>query len=260
MDNGKESLKTSPKKKRDHPEDPINIDRWLVSYADFITLLFTFFVMMYAVSALNQGKYRTISHAIVDTFLHRTPRQRVHVILSLNPSRSGREAPVPPILLKQALQLLQKESSTSGRMAVVEIARSLRLRIQAGALFRKGQARIRPGIRPFLEKFALTLARTHQSFRVEGHTDNIPVRGHYPSNWALSGARAVNVLSFLLASAPIDPSLASTVAFGSARPLVPNDTPEHRRQNRRVEIVILKPKTSSPLPSSPVPPFPSPKI
>ena len=68
MDNGKESPKPSPKKKRDHPEDPINVDRWLVSYADFITLLFTFFVMMYAVSALNQGKYRTISHAIVDTF------------------------------------------------------------------------------------------------------------------------------------------------------------------------------------------------
>lgn len=260
MDNEKESPKPSPKKKRDHPEDPINVDRWLVSYADFITLLFTFFVMMYAVSALNQGKYRTISHAIVDTFLHRTPRQRDHVVLSPNPSRSGREAPVPPILLKQALQLLRKETPTSGRMAVVETARSLRLRIQAGALFREGQARIRPGIRPFLEKLARILARTHRSFRMEGHTDNIPIRGRYPSNWALSGARAVNVLSFLLASAPIDPRLASTVAFGSSRPLVPNDTPDHRRQNRRVEIVILKPKTSVSPPSSPGLPFPSPKI
>ena len=246
----KEKVSSKPRRKRARPEDPVNIDRWLVSYADFITLLFTFFVMMYAVSALNEGKYRTISHAIVATFLHRTLRQRPHAVVSPNRNRSGLQARVPPVLLRQSLQLLQKESPSSGNMAVVESARSIRLRIAAGALFRKGHAGIRIGIRPFLLKLARLLSREHRPFRVEGHTDNLPIHGRYPNNWALSGARAVNVLSFLLKSAPIDPRLSSAVAFGATRPVVPNDTPEHRRQNRRVEVVILKP--TAPVSHSPV--------
>ena len=202
--------------------------------------------MMYAVSALNEGRYRTISHAIVATFRHRTVTQRPHVVISPNRSRSGFKAKVPPVLLKQSLQLLEEESPSKGTMAVVESARSVRLRIAAHTLFREGHARIRDSIRPYLGHLARLLSRETRPFRVEGHTDNLPIHGRYRTNWALSAARSVNVLSFLLGSAPIDPRKASAVAYGSTHPLVPNDTPEHRRQNRRVEIVILKSTRDSP--------------
>ena len=240
--------------------DPLNLDRWLVSYADFITLLFTFFVMMYAVSAVNEGQYRTISHAIVATFLHRAPEGRLHVILSPDRNRSGLASPRPPVVLTKALELLRQKSPSSGEMNVVETSRSVRVRIQSGFLFREGQARIRREARPMLAKIARLLAARHRSIRVEGHTDNLPVRGLYRNNWALSGARSVNVLSFLLSSAPLDPRRTSTVAFGSSRPLVPNDTRDHRRQNRRVEIVILKRAATHPKNTNLQSPYPDPKI
>ncbi|MDA8149698.1 MAG: flagellar motor protein MotB [Nitrospiraceae bacterium] len=220
--------------------DPINLDRWLVSYADFITLLFTFFVMMYAVSSLNEGKYRTISHAIVATFRHREPRARLHVLFSPNHSQSGLATSKTSIVLTRALESLTRTASSPKDISVVETFRHLRVRIQAGFLFREGRAHLRKTSRPVLAALARLLATSGVSFRVEGHTDSLPVHGRYRNNWALSGARAVNVLSFLLSAAPIDPRKTSTVAFGSSRPLVPNDTSDHRRQNRRVEIVILK--------------------
>jgi chemotaxis protein MotB len=129
---------------------------------------------------------------------------------------------------------------------VTESSRRLRVRIQAGFLFREGRAHLRKKARPVLSALARLLADSGVSFRVEGHTDNLPVHGRYRNNWALSAARAVNVLTFLLAAAPIDPRRTSTVAFGASRPLVPNDTGDHRRQNRRVDVVVLKhPRLSS---------------
>ena len=221
-------------------EDPTNLDRWLVSYADFITLLFTFFVMMYAVSSLDEGKYRTISQAIVATFRHRSPRERLHVLFSPNHSQSGVATSKTSVVLTRALEILTRTSPSPRDMSVVETFRGLRVRIQAGFLFREGQAHLRKGARPVLAALARLLADNGVSFRVEGHTDSLPIHGYYRNNWVLSGARAVNVLSFLLSSAPIDPRRTSTAAFGSSRPLVPNNTSDHRRQNRRVEIVILK--------------------
>ncbi len=229
------------RKVRKTPEgDPINLDRWLVSYADFITLLFTFFVMMYAVSSLNEGKYRTISQAIVATFRHRAPRERLHVLFSPNHSQSGLATSKTSVVLTRALENLTRTAPSPKDMSVVEGSRHLRVRIQAGFLFREGRAHLRKKSRPVLAAIARLLADGGLPFRVEGHTDSLPVHGRYRNNWALSGARAVNVLSFLLSAVPIDPRKTSTVAFGSSRPLVPNDTSDHRRQNRRVEIVILK--------------------
>ena len=185
--------------------DPLNLDRWLVSYADFITLLFTFFVMMYAVSSLNEGQYRVISQSIVATFRHRSPRERLHVLFSPNPSQSGVATSKTSIVLRRALETLARTSPSPGKVNVVEDGRRLRVRIQAGFLFREGQAHLRKQSRPVLAALARVLADSGVSFRVEGHTDNLPVHGRYRNNWALSAARAVHVLSFLLAAAPLDP-------------------------------------------------------
>lgn len=241
-------------------EDHVNLDRWLVSYADFITLLFTFFVMMYAMSSLNKGTYRVISRSIAETFNHQTPRQHLRVIIPHSRTRTGKASPVIPSILRQAMQLVYEKSSNPGMLAVVETRRSIRIRIQAGFLFSKGHARVRKEALPLLRRIARVLAETEEPIRVEGHTDNIPIRGRYPNNWALSAARAVNVLSLLVTMETLDPKKVSTVAYGDSRPLGPNDTPKDRRQNRRVEIVIMKGPVPAPSPDQNSPVLPLPRI
>ena len=241
-------------------EDHVNLDRWLVSYADFITLLFTFFVMMYAMSSLNKGTYRVISRSIAETFNHQTPRQHLRVIIPHSRTRTGKASPVTPSILRQAMQLILEKSPSPGALMMVNTGKSLRLRIQAGFLFQKSHARVRKEALPILRRIARVLARTKRSIRVEGHTDNIPIRGRYPNNWALSAARAVNVLCLLVTMEPLDPKKVSTVAYGDSRPLGPNDTPEDRRQNRRVEIVIMKGPVPAPSPDQTSPVLPLPRI
>ncbi len=139
-------------------EDHISLDRWLVSYADFITLLFTFFVMMYAVSSLNEGQYRVISQSIVATFRHRSPRERLHVLFSPNHSQSGVATSKTSVVLNQALETLARTSPSPGEISVTESSRRLRVRIQAGFLVREGRAHLRKKARPVLSALARLLA------------------------------------------------------------------------------------------------------
>jgi len=236
-------------KKAKHEEHE-NLERWLVSYADFITLLFTFFVMMYAISAVNTGKYKVLSHAIVATFNHQAVQSHLHIIIPHNRNMPGKASPQVRTVLIQAMQLIQEKSSTHGSMKVVQTSKGIRIRIQAAFLFDTGHARVKEAALPVLRNIAAILAKTKRPVRVEGHTDNIPIRGRYSSNWALSTMRAVNVLTNLIAMGPLDPKNVSAAGYSQYRPLVPNDSPENRQKNRRVEIVIL----NSPEPSVPSPP------
>ncbi len=226
-------------KKAKHEEHE-NLERWLVSYADFITLLFTFFVMMYAISAVNTGKYRVLSHAIVATFNHQTVQQNLHIIIPHSRSQPGKASPQVRTVLFRAMQLVQERSSSHGAMKVVQTSQGIRIRIQAAFLFRSGHAAVRKAALPTLRHIAGILAKTKRPIRVEGHTDNVPIHGRYKNNWALSTMRAVNVLTELIALGPVDPRQASAAGYSQYRPLVPNDSDADRQKNRRVEIVILK--------------------
>lgn len=241
-------------KKAKHEEHE-NLERWLVSYADFITLLFTFFVMMYAISAVNTGKYRVLSNAIVATFKHQKITEHMKVIIPHNHPMPGKAAPKVRTVLFRAMVLLQEKSATHGSMKVVQNNKGIRIRIQAAFLFDSGHAGIKPAALPVLRKIAGILARTKRPVRVEGHTDNVPIRGKYPNNWALSTMRAVNVLTTLIAMGPLDPATVSAAGYSEYRPLVPNDSPDNRQKNRRVEIVIMdapEPAVPSPPPFFPV--------
>ena len=226
-------------KKAKHEEHE-NLERWLVSYADFITLLFTFFVMMYAISAVNTGKYKVLSHAIVATFNHQTVQQNLHIIIPHSRSQPGKASPQVRTVLFRAMQLIQERSSSHGAMKVVQTSQGIRIRIQAAFLFRSGHAAVRKAALPTLRHIAGILAKTKRPIRVEGHTDNVPIHGRYKNNWALSTMRAVNVLTELIALGPVDPRQASAAGYSQYRPLVPNDSDADRQKNRRVEIVILK--------------------
>ncbi|MHB1285255.1 MAG: flagellar motor protein MotB [Leptospirales bacterium] len=226
--------------KRVRHEEHENLERWLVSYADFITLLFAFFVMLYAISSLNTGKFRVLSNAIVATFEHKKQITTTHAIIPKDTPNAGKETPHVESVMVQAMQLLVEKSSEKGDMKVVSTKKGIVLRIQSKMLFETGHARIRKEALPVLKKLAILLAKTNHEIRVRGFTDNHPIRtARYPNNWALSTMRSVNVLTRLLQYGSIDPRRAGASGFGKFRPIATNLTPEGREENRRVEILIM---------------------
>jgi len=237
-----------------------------VSYADFITLLFAFFVMLYAIASVNTGKFRVLSNAIVAAFTHKKQIRLTHVIIPKDMSTPGKATPQVQSVMIRALELLVQKSSEKGDMKVVQTKEGIVLRIQSRFLFASGHARVRRKAVPVLRKIAALLARTNHEIRVHGYTDNQPIRtSRYPNNWALSTMRAVNVLTRLLEYGSIDPGRMGAAGFGKFRPIASNLTPEGREKNRRVEILIMNreyvPHSSTgPAPSAPprrTPPSPA---
>jgi chemotaxis protein MotB len=227
--------------KRVRHEDHENLERWLVSYADFITLLFAFFVMLYAISSLNTGKFRVLSNAIVATFQHKKEISHKHIVIPKdNKVSSGKATPQVQSVLFRTMQLLVQKSSQRGDMKVVQTKEGTVLRIQSRLLFATGHARIRPEAVPVLKRIAGVLAKSKHELRVRGYTDNQPIRtARYPNNWALSTMRAVNVLTRLVQYGSIEPERIGAAGFGKYRPIASNMTSQGRETNRRVEIMIL---------------------
>ncbi len=244
-------------------EEHENLERWLVSYADFITLLFAFFVMLYAIASVNTGKFRVLSNAIVAAFTHKKQIRLTHVIIPKDMATAGKATPQVESVMVQAMQLLVQKSSEKGDMKVVQTREGIVLRIQSRFLFASGHARVRHEAIPVLRKIAALLVRTNHEIRVHGYTDNQPIRtSRYPSNWALSTMRAVNVLTRLLEYGSIEPGRMGAAGFGKFRPIASNLTPEGREKNRRVEILIMNrayvPHSSTgPAPSAAAPPPPA---
>lgn len=245
--------------------DHENHERWLISYADFITLLFAFFVVMYAVSAVNEGKYRILANTLGNAF-----------------GKSSDDAPVPQLpastlppevkqrTLKQQQALEEKTHMTDvadkllkamgplvkeGKVRVTQSRRGISIEINANVLFAPGQAVLEPGSLDALLAVAGQLKDEPFNMEITGHTDNVPIRGAvYPSNWELSAVRASSVAR-LLADSGIAPERLYAIGREASQPIAPNDTPENRARNRRVELMILSsmPDTIEEIPVQPKP-------
>lgn len=238
-------------KKHKHEEHE-NHERWLVSYADFITLLFAFFVVMYSVSSVNEGKYRAVSASIqaalrpvtsppvssqrIDigdykSSLIPTPGPKTSFVKKLELAISKLQGPGHPITLKPAPGLQSTE-------------KAVLVTISDSTLFESGRADIRPEALPFLEGLAEVLSHaeggiTVKHVKVEGHTDNVPIQtAQFPSNWELSSVRAVMVVRVLTELYHVKPELFVATGFGEYKPVADNLTPENRAKNRRVELVV----------------------
>ncbi len=231
------------KKKNRRSEDPENLDRWLVSYADFITLLFAFFVMLYAVTSMNKGKFRVLSNALESTLNHQKPTASPTFIIPKDTlPLPGRAAPQVKGAVFHAMNVLVERSSTRGDIKVLPTPDGTILRIKSRFLFDSGHAAIRNRAIPVLQKIARVLSKKHRRIHVRGYTDNQPIRTfRYPNNWVLSSMRAVNVLIALIRMGGVSPEMAEAVGFGKSRPIASNMSPEGREVNRRVEIFIARP-------------------
>ncbi|MCP9449034.1 MAG: OmpA family protein [Nitrospira sp.] len=229
-------------------EEHENHERWLVSYADFITLLFAFFVVMYSVSAVNEGKFRTVSESIRAALRPVSNPEVSQMIFSVGQYRPAMKAPSLPgskELAVRRLRDLVKSSQTSSQFALIHMLEKedgdIIITIPDNILFKSGEAAIRQEALSFLKGLASALLELNRHVRVEGHTDNVPIRtAQFPSNWELSATRAVMVVRVLSELYGVPSDHLAAVGYADTRPVASNLTPDQRAKNRRVEVIILE--------------------
>jgi chemotaxis protein MotB len=235
-----------------------NHERWLISYADFITLLFAFFVVMYAISIVNEGKYAVLSEALGDAFGGRSLAPQAHT--SVEPV-----LPLSHIVNRKRLEAARRERERmevlakdltatlmplvkSGQVRVTQNARGIGIELNASVLFAQGEASLQNEAREVLGAVAGLLKDAPQRIEVEGHTDNLPITNErFASNWELSAVRAASVVRLFIESGVQDVRL-SAIGHGATRPVAPNDTPANQARNRRVAVMILA-SVPEPLPA-----------
>jgi chemotaxis protein MotB len=242
-------------KRRHLNKGRVGHDRWLVSYADFITLLFSFFVVMYAFAKADHKQQRQVSHAIDNAF------QSLGVLPAMRNRSSdlaGKEDAVVPVNIvmgEEALspaevkddltriqhQLTQTLSNQVAAHSVsIQMGRDgLVISLREAGFFASGSAQPMPAAFPAVQQIAASLAQTAYDVRVEGHTDNLPIHTSlFASNWELSAARAISITRLMLETGAISPTRISAAGYAEFHPVAPNETAEGRALNRRVDLVI----------------------
>ena len=228
-----------------------NHERWLVSYADFITLLFAFFVVMYALSTVNEGKYRILSESMATAFRNvpiNAASDRPIVVMPPIPAaqqaavktsdavkqkQRDKMRNVAKDILKVMAPLIEQ-----GKVRVLETSRGVSIEINDSILFSPGQALLHPALIKAMRAIAEVLAPTDFPITIEGHTDNVPINTpQFPSNWELSAVRATTVLR-LFADSGVAGERLTAIGYADTRPVEPNVLADGRARNRRVTILI----------------------
>jgi chemotaxis protein MotB len=243
--------------KKQHHEEHENHERWLVSYADFITLLFAFFVVMYSTSRVDNKRLAQVVHAIqfamhfkgtggVDRMqLFEGPptdggRCRYDRLGTEYKAGSRQKAKVEQVRKRIERKLSQYLQQRPENVVQIDTERDrLNVRLSASRFFDAGQAAIRPEMIPVLDVISTELVAIGLPIRIEGHTDEGKALGaRFRDNWDLSASRAAAVASYLQRAHGIDGKLLAAAGFGSTRPLTDGSTPEGREANRRVEMMV----------------------
>ncbi|HWP95361.1 MAG TPA: flagellar motor protein MotB [Syntrophomonadaceae bacterium] len=257
------------KKKKKEPEGEGGMERWLLSYADFITLLMVFFVVMYAMSRIDTQKYSAMANSLSVVLTGKAMSvldaqgpsavqgksgQQVKEGPGQTPANQGQLDEVKKAINEfiknrdQEAAKAQKDGNTevkklSDNIIIYEQERGLVISFKDTLLFASGSDELTPRAREIISGVGGALRQLPNYIRVEGHTDDLPISsGKFASNWELSVMRAANVVHVLGEGAGIPPDRLSIVGYGQYRPLVPNDDNLSRAMNRRVDIVILKQK------------------
>jgi len=238
------------------PEEHENHERWLVSYADFITLLFAFFVVLYSVSRVDNKRMQQAANSIrwamhysgtggtgALPIFDGPPAEGGGPALSTGSMNTQQRQQKAIEMLRKKIQqrirpFLMERAATTSVMVSVE-GRRLTVRLAATEFFDAGQAALRPQVLSVLDAIAMELVPLDRTLRVEGHTDETPLGGErFRNNWDLSAARAATVVTYLEAAHRARPELLQAVGLGSAHPVSPEQSEEAHQRNRRVELVI----------------------
>lgn len=244
------------------PHESENTERWMVSYADFVTLLFAFFVVMYAMSSVNEGKYRVLADTMTDAFKV-APK-------SPNPIQIGKENKVitstnstneiiKPIKvlpksertyereMKQIAETVSKSVQPLIDKGLIKVSQHklwVEVEMNSKILFSSADSELEEEALPALKALANVLKTLPNSIDVEGHTDNLPINNEvFRSNWELSASRAASVVH-LFTRYGVNPNRLSSIGYAEFRPVANNDNSEGRLRNRRVKVVILADKNA----------------
>jgi chemotaxis protein MotB len=269
------------------PPQHVNHERWLVSYADFITLLFAFFVVLYSSSQVDKRKAGHLALAIQIAFQelgvfqasstkvpvkddNAMPFEKVQVIENIdkdmdlkrivNPMKGVLSSASPSqaqtqsqfLSLQEAQQEIQK--ALDPEIQRHEVAMSVRgeglvVSLREMGFFESGSSSIRPKSLDAIGRLANVLNKRPENLRIEGHTDNIPIHTpRFANNWELSTARATGLIQVLISTYGILPNRLSVAGYAEFHPVSSNETPEGRAKNRRLDVVILTPFQSVPQP------------
>jgi len=247
-------------RKKKHPEH-VNHERWLVSYADFITLLFAFFVVMFATSQTDKSKAQAVSDSVKKALEGQSFNAMVKVILGGTVDHTGQgnaqkhgpggDKPVkpedkkpPPMVaeLLPSLDVLTQQLAPeikSGKIEINMVPRGLAISFTQAALFPSGEDEIAKDTYSSIQKVAEAMQKIPNPARMEGHTDALPIHNsRFRSNWELSAARSIALLQALTSSGVAKDRL-SIAGYADTNPLEDNDTEKGRARNRRVDIIIL---------------------
>ncbi len=256
-------------RKKKHSEEHENNERWLVSYADFITLLFAFFTTLYAISTIDAQKAGKMVMSMQESFNSTvfTPGSKT---LSLSQSSGSGEGAAKSHDLVQSIQQSKAMHGKNGYQIVsgekelgilrknmadrlgAEVMkgivrmhiepRGLIISLGEGGFFDSGCDQIKPDGKILLDIIAENLVSVGNQIRVEGHTDNVPIKNSkFPSNWELSTSRATVIVRYFIAQYSFRPELLSSAGYAEYRPAWTNETEEGRSRNRRVDIIVLNP-------------------
>jgi chemotaxis protein MotB len=246
-----------PRRQR-HPEEPANRDRWLLSYSDFITLLFAFFVVLFASSYRDKQTIKQLSQAIHVGFQEmgafsggQSNVGSAYPNLPSDPSTQiqNRETGKGDALAASSFDVAQLRQQLESAMGQELREHEVVMRVTPEGFvvslnelgfFDSGKAELLPGAGGKIERIAKVLSLHQLDIRVEGHSDDQPIHTpQFRSNWELSTARAMAVMQLLVDDSGFDPRKISVVGYGQYRPIADNATPEGRRMNRRVDIVVV---------------------
>jgi len=218
--------------------------RWLLTYADLITLLMVFFVVMYAMSSADKKKFDQLKASL--QFALRTEGAGTNMIADF----SGQTPVGEPTLNTNAdetnefagiIRKVQEGVRDPQSVAFIVDERGLTIRFLESVLFDSGKANLRPNSLILLDAVGQALKTNSNHIRIEGHTDNVPIHNEqFPSNWELSAARSIAVTRYLIERHGMEPRRLSSLGYGEYHPLFSNTTEENRAKNRRVDVVVLR--------------------
>jgi chemotaxis protein MotB len=251
-----------------HSEEPANRDRWLLSYSDFITLLFAFFVVLFASSYRDKQTIKKLSQSIHIGFQQmgafsggQSNSGVAYPNLSSNPSLSAPQAQnaetgkdealaastLDVAQLRQQLETAMGQELKDHEVVMRVTAEGFVVSLNELGFFDSGKAELLPGAAEKIERIAKVLSLHRLELRVEGNSDDHPIHTpEFRSNWELSTARAMAVMQLLVDDSGLDPRKISVLGYGQYRPIADNATPEGRRINRRVDLVVVSTTPTEP--------------
>jgi chemotaxis protein MotB len=244
-------------RRRRRSEEPVHHERWLVSYADFMTLLFALFVVLFASSYHDKKAIQRVSSAVrtgfqeMGSFSVSTNMPEVSSELSnvntVPASTENKNSGIDVVELQKKLNKALGKEIERQEVVLRMTPEGFVISLHELGFFDSGEARLLPGASDKIKQIAKVLMQYGLDMRVEGHSDDVPIHNvAFSSNWDLSTARATAVAMMLLNDSGFDPRRMSIAGYAQYHPIASNDTPEGRRANRRVDIVVLSVSKPSP--------------